>query len=620
MAQRLVLLAPPRAGAGLLLELIKADPKWSQSALSSIRFNSEFSLKSTIDEVGRAFQAAPENTVDWNPSFSAVANQLVDSLDEAKFVVVLRDPRRSIASLMEAWRSGRFAISNQPQEWWGDKWSFPLTSQWRELIGKPAAQVCSAQWLELAGNVLAAAGRIAPDRIKVVGFESLVSEPEKVLAELVGALDLTWHGKLPTPLPRSANSLSPPNPDKWLAARTEIANALNGQAADFQKFGEFAKANGVTGYLGPLSAVSNASSQMQTKIPGAETRFASRYTPGFVELLESSNSSLAITTYKSGNLIIARVDKGAIDTSVHFFDRPMGLAVDGERLAVGTSQAIRSFWNQRDLAPRVNQVDLPNHDAVFVPTTSSQTGDIAIHEMDYDSTGTLWFVNTKFSCLSTQDFKNSFNVAWKPKWVTDLAPEDRCHLNGLAMKDGKPKWVTALSQTNIQGGWREHKGSGGVIIDVDSDQVVASGLSMPHSPRWHNNQLWVLQAGKGLLSRVDLSSGRVSDVCAVPGFARGLTFAGKYALIGLSQVRETVFTGLPITETAEERNCGVWAVDTESGKVVAFLKFEGAVQEIFDVKLLPGLSWPTIVETGPLTAGSYLLDEASLALIAKPHL
>ena len=177
----------------------------------------------------------------------------------------------------------------------------------------------------------------------------------------------------------------------------------------------------------------------------------------------------------------------------------------------------------------------------------------------------LWVVNTRFSCLCTLDRSASFTPRWRPPFVTALEPTDRCHLNGLGMVDGRPRYVTALGQTDAPAGWRPRaRRSGGIVMDVASGELMAQGLSMPHSPRWHAGRLWVCESGAGTLGYVDPRTGRYEAVAATPGFTRGLDFAGNLAFVGLSQVRETaVFSGIPITErlAAEERTCGVCVVD-----------------------------------------------------------
>ena len=165
-----------------------------------------------------------------------------------------------------------------------------------------------------------------------------------------------------------------------------------------------------------------------------------------------------------------------------------------------------------------------------------------------------------------------------------------CHLNGLALVDGKLEYVTALGETNEMGGGRANKARGGIVMDVDSSEILCRGLSMPHSPRWHGGRLWLGESGSGTLGTVDLNTGRYEAVAAVPGFTRGLDFLGDLAFVGLSQVRESaVFSGIPITErlTPEQRTCGVCVVDLSRGATVALLKFTSGVQEMFAVALLP---------------------------------
>jgi len=129
-------------------------------------------------------------------------------------------------------------------------------------------------------------------------------------------------------------------------------------------------------------------------------------------------------------------------------------------------------------------------------------------------------VNTRFSCLSTRDANFSFVPRWRPKFISSLAAEDRCHLNGLAMREGRPRYVTALGESDARAGWREKKASRGCLIDVESGEIISSELSIPHSPRWHERRLWV---------------------------SSGIPFAQK----------------IPVEQ---QRACGVWVVDTRNGQ------------------------------------------------------
>ena len=315
--------------------------------------------------------------------------------------------------------------------------------------------------------------------------------------------------------------------------------------------------------------------------------FTSQYTSNFPAILEDLGISLAVSTYQAGKLIFIRSDAGKkLNTHFRPFDKPMGIAFDPttEQLAIGTRNAVCEFHNQPAVAPKLGA------DAAFLPRSTHYSGDIRIHEIAY-LVGELWAVNTRFSCLCTFSKTHSFAPRWRPPFITALAPEDRCHLNGLALADNAPRYVTALGTTDTADGWRENKVSGGLIIDVPSGEIIARGLAMPHSPRLHADKLWVLESGTGRVCIVDPASGKTEVFAELPGFTRGLDFCGPYAFVGLSQVRETaVFSGLPICAPGRERQCGVWVLDIRTAETVAFLRFSGSVQEVFAVQVLPSRS------------------------------
>ncbi len=316
--------------------------------------------------------------------------------------------------------------------------------------------------------------------------------------------------------------------------------------------------------------------------------FRSVHTRGFPPLLAQLGASLLVSTYQSGHVIVLRADGETLDTSFRSFRSPMGMALGTTSLAIGTE---RHVWLYRN-------VPAGPHDACFLPTQSHLTGDIRVHELAFAG-DELWLVNTRFSCLGTLDAEEGFVPRWRPAFVSALTADDRCHLNGLAVADGQPRYVTALGRTDSSDGWRERKARGGVVIDVPGNEIVAAELSMPHSPRWHEGALYALESGAGILGRVDLDRGRLVTVARLPGFTRGLACAGPIAFVGLSQMRASNhFGGLPITESGEPRYCGVWAVHLPTGEVLGFVRFEGAVQEIFDVQVLPGLRFPELAEAG----------------------
>src|SRR5262249_29478043 len=137
------------------------------------------------------------------------------------------------------------------------------------------------------------------------------------------------------------------------------------------------------------------------------------------------------------------------------------------------------------------------YDAVFVPQVAHYTADLDVHDLAYGADGRLVFGNTLFSCLAGASESHSFRPIWKPFFISRLAAEDRCHLNGLALKDGRPAYVTAVAETDLADGWRDNRVSGGVVIDVATGEIVCRALSMPHSPRLHDGRLWLLNSGTG---------------------------------------------------------------------------------------------------------------------------
>jgi len=299
----------------------------------------------------------------------------------------------------------------------------------------------------------------------------------------------------------------------------------------------------------------------------------------------------------------------------------MGVAVEHGphgvgRMAIGTRSQVWLYQNVPQLAGEV-EPDIP-HDAYLAPSASHTTGDIHVHEMAWCGEE-LWLVNTRFSCLATLSAGTNFVPRWCPPFIHGLAPEDRCHLNGMAIVDGHEQYVTALGESDTQGGWRTDKATGGVVIDVPTGAVVARGFAMPHSPRVHEGTIWLLDSGNGRLVTVDRATGRVEPAADVEGYARGLAFYKRFAFVGLSKARETsTFGGLPIGDRAGEFPCGVCVIDVRRREPVANFEFQGGVHEIFDVQLLRNVRSPHMAETqDDLANGTFVLPEQTL--LAPPR-
>jgi len=335
--------------------------------------------------------------------------------------------------------------------------------------------------------------------------------------------------------------------------------------------------------------------------PTREVRY--ECTNNFAPLLAHLGVSLVVSTYQAGRLVVLGTQAGALSLGFHNFKRAMGIALDHDRMAVGTTEQIWLLRAAPQIAHRLDEKTA--YDACFLTRGSWFTGEIHGHEMAWIGSE-LWVVNTLFSCLCTLDEQHSFVPYWRPSFISALAAEDRCHLNGLAICGGKPKYVTALGETDTPGGWRQDKATGGCLIDIATGEVVVRGLAMPHSPRVHQGRVWLLNSGEGQLAEIDAARSTIQPVAELPGYARGLAIHNGLAFIGLSRIRErSTFGGLPLESRRADLKCGVAVVDTSSGCLIATFEFCSGVEEIFDVQIvqakLPAISGPFAQEEGGQT-------------------
>lgn len=316
----------------------------------------------------------------------------------------------------------------------------------------------------------------------------------------------------------------------------------------------------------------------------------------FIGWLREQNLSLAFTTYQAGKIFfIGLQPNGKLSIFERTFDRCMGLWISGDALYLSSLYQIWRFQN----ALEPGQV-YQGYDRLYVPQASYVTGDLDVHDLIVDKSDKLIFANTLFSCLATISTTHSFQPLWQPPYITKLAAEDRCHLNGVALKDDEPGFVTAVGQTDITDGWRDRRQDGGCAIDVKTKDIVADGLSMPHSPRYYRGKLWLLNSGTGEFGYVDLKRGVFEPVTFCPGYLRGCAFHGDYAVVGLSKSRENkTFSGLALDEKLRQQKveprCGLMVIDLRSGDIVHWLRIEGIVRELYDVAVLPGVKRPMAI-------------------------
>lgn len=314
--------------------------------------------------------------------------------------------------------------------------------------------------------------------------------------------------------------------------------------------------------------------------------------------LAEQRLSLAFTTYQIGKLFTLGLKAdGELAVFERTFNRCLGLCPSADGNGFWMS-SLYQLWRFENMLGEGEMAD--GYDRLYVPQLGITTGDCDIHDLAVDGDGALVFVNTLFSCLATTSATHSFRPLWRPPFISRLAAEDRCHLNGLALRDGRPAHVTAVSTSDAADGWRERRRDGGVLIEVAADAVVAGGLSMPHSPRWYRGQLWLCNSGTGEFGALDLATGRFEPICFCAGYLRGVAFHGDYALLGTSLPRDNrTFNDLPLQEALERRNveprCGIQVVDLRSGDVSHWIRLEGLVTELYDVITLPGVRNPALI-------------------------
>ena len=592
-----------------IFELEPENREWDSNRLTGADVEAR-----AVEELRSRLKGALSDTAGNRPGLDAsglrwVDGQLRNALrvpflaavtPDSQFVYIHREPSETVPAMLRVWEAGKRVSYPKLPDWSGPSWSLPLVPGWCELADLPLPEIVTEQWIRITGTLLDDLEALPPERWCVTDFKTLLNDPLRELERICEFVAIESSEEVTRPLRSLRDQLAVSDDGSDGEVPEELGETLPRTDQLAERSREL--------LARPIKAPRTA----KWSAP-ADSPLRSVYTQSFPEFLNQLGSSMIVSTYQTGKLITARYDGGQLNTHFRDFPRPMGLAVAPGRIAVGTRAEVLDYRNFPAVAPKVEPRG--KHDACFLPRNKHFTGDIRIHEIEF-AQGELWMVATNFSCLATLDAEHSFIPRWKPPFISALTSEDRCHLNGLCVIDDAPRYVTALGETDEAGGWRENKASGGILMDVESGEIVLTGLSMPHSPRWFEDRLWVLESGKGTLSVADLDAGTVETVAELPGFTRGLLFAGGLAFIGLSQVRETAtFGGLPLMERLDERLCGVWAVNPHSGQIAGFLRFEELVQEVFDVALLPGVRYPEIAEEGSDAAtNSFVLPEAEPAV------
>lgn len=325
--------------------------------------------------------------------------------------------------------------------------------------------------------------------------------------------------------------------------------------------------------------------------------FSCTYSPNIPELLQQLNCSIAISTYQAGKVMfLSPKNADKLVQLPRTFSKAMGIALDGDKMAIACKDEVVLLKNSPHLA--AHYPNKPNtYDALYMPRLTYHTGALDVHDLDFAENGDLLGVNTSFSCIIKIDENYSFTPVWKPPFISKLASEDRCHLNGMAMNNGKPKYITAFNNGDTPQSWREVVTTGGIVMDVESNEIIATNIPMPHSPRIFDGELYLLLSATGELVKLDIKTGKYDVVTQLNGFVRGLSKIGDYAFIGLSRLRKNSSTFAKLKIADKALSAGVTVVHLPTGALVGKISYQMSVEEIYDVQVLPNTIRPGILNT-----------------------
>lgn len=334
------------------------------------------------------------------------------------------------------------------------------------------------------------------------------------------------------------------------------------------------------------------SDELESKL---EVGVQCHYTENLPQLLSALKISILGTSFQADKLFVVRSTGSSVDVNFKTFERPMGLAVGTQQITIGCQNQVIRFIRNDAVLDKCDDEFKPFRDACFLPSLVHYTGMINIHDVAYGNDG-LWVTNSNFSCLATLETGYSFVPRWKPYFISKLAPEDKCHLNGMAMLDGHPAYVSCFRKADYEGAWRQNS-NGGIIMDVEKNEVLVDGLIMPHSPRCYQNTLYFCESGKGIVWRYDLASGDMTKLITLPGYTRGMDFWGPFMFVGTSLARfSDISNPPPIYEDLSTTVCGVWVINIETAEIVGSIKFSSGIEQLYDVAVLGGVCFPEVVE------------------------
>lgn len=324
--------------------------------------------------------------------------------------------------------------------------------------------------------------------------------------------------------------------------------------------------------------------------------FSCSYSPQIPELLLRLNISIAISTYQAGKLVlISPKDENSLIILPRTFDKPMGFDIKDNNIVIACKDEVIVLENSKHLAE--HYPNKPNtYDSLYLPRTTFHTGMVDMHDIKFGKDG-IWAINSSFSCLCLINGQHNFIPKWKPKFISELVSEDRCHLNGLVIESGYPKYATALGTGNTHQSWRDEIVDGGVLIDLKLDKIIFENLPMPHSPMLYKDELYILFSATGQLAKLDIKTKTIEIIKELDGFCRGLDIIDDYAFVGMSKLRKnsSTFAKLPFAEKAQ--SAGIKIIHLPTKAFVGEITYQASVDEIYELKILKNTIRPNILNT-----------------------
>lgn len=325
--------------------------------------------------------------------------------------------------------------------------------------------------------------------------------------------------------------------------------------------------------------------------------FSARYTPQVPELLNKLNCSIALSTYQAGKIVFIspNPDNERLTTLPRSFRKPMGMAVKGNSMVISTKDEVIVFQNSKELAEHY-----PNkqntYDSLWLPRITYYTGMVDMHDIGFGDDG-IYAVNTSFSCICKLDGNYNFTPVWQPYFIKELIPGDLCHLNGMVILNGKPKYVTGLGSTTAPKAWKDTIVDGGILMDVEKNEIILNHLAMPHSPKMYKNEMYLLLSASGEFVKVDLGTKTYKTLKNFDGFCRGLSFVGDFAFIGFSKLRKNSSTFAKLSFSDKANFSGIKIIHMPTNAEVGEIIYETSVDEIYEVMVLENMIRPNILNT-----------------------